>query len=200
MPAENEPGDPWGDLEALARHLRSHAALHAKAEIALVSEVVGRGSWVHGPGDDGAVVRMRDGADPADGHVIACGEALLPAFVAGDPYGAGFAAVLTNVNDLAAMGATPRGIVDTIVGTPEVAREALRGMHDASRLYAVPLRHNRDPGRDPEPDRSLPTPAVVPHGGERHQTDLLNGRADVVAHRTARRNRRVAVGAWLGAC
>ena len=142
MAAETEQGHPGGELDELARQLRSHAALHAKAEIALVSEVVGRGSWVHGPGDDGAVVRMRDGSVPdvpADGHVIACGEALLPAFVAGDPYGAGFAAVLTNVNDLAAMGATPRGIVNTIVGTTEVAREALRGMHDASRLYAVPL-------------------------------------------------------------
>ena len=125
------------DLDALAEHLRNHAALRAKAEIVLVSEVIGGGSWVHGPGDDGAVIPLADGT--AAGHVIACGEALLPAFVAGDPYGAGFAAVLANVNDLAAMGATPLGIVDTVVGTKDVAREALRGMHAASMLYDVPL-------------------------------------------------------------
>jgi len=131
------------DLEQLAGHLRSHAALRAKAEIGLVSEVIGAASWVHGPGDDGAVVCL-DGpvgerVTPAAGAVIACGEALLPAFVARDPYGAGFAAVLANVNDLAAMGATPCGIVDTIVGTADLAREALRGMHAASRLYDVPI-------------------------------------------------------------
>ncbi|MDQ5840345.1 MAG: AIR synthase related protein, partial [Chloroflexota bacterium] len=125
------------DLDALAEHLRNHPALRAKAEIGLVSEIIGGGSWLHGPGDDGAVIPLTDGT--TTGHVIACGEALLPAFVAGDPYGAGFAAVLANVNDLAAMGATPLGIVDTVVGTKDVAREALRGMHAASMLYDVPL-------------------------------------------------------------
>jgi uncharacterized protein len=64
---------------------------------------------------------------------------LLPAFVAADPYGAGVAAVLANVNDLAAMGAIPVAIVDTIVGSPELAREALRGMKDACEWYDVTL-------------------------------------------------------------
>src|SRR5262245_36427654 len=111
------------ELDALAASLRSNPALVAKNEIGLGSEGLGGRNWVLGPGDDGAVVPS-DGSD--DGEVIACGEALLPAFVAADPYGAGIAAVLANVNDLAAMGATPLAIVDTIVGTPDIAREALR--------------------------------------------------------------------------
>jgi len=128
------------DLDALAAHLRSHAALRAKGEIGLVGEVLGAGNWVHGPGDDGAVVRIGAGAgDGVAGHVVACGEALLPAFVARDPYGAGIAAVVTNVNDLAAMGARPYGIVDTIVGSADLAREVLRGMQAAGLLYDVPL-------------------------------------------------------------
>jgi selenophosphate synthetase-related protein len=129
------------ELEELAGFLRSHPALRAKNEIRLVSEVLGAGSWVHGPGDDGAVVAAPLGLPPggvAD-QVIVCGEALLPAFVASDPYGAGVAAVLANVNDLAAMGAVPLAIVDTIVGTPELAREALRGMTDACGWYDVAL-------------------------------------------------------------
>jgi uncharacterized protein len=133
---------PSADLEELAAHLRSRPALRAKGEIRLVSDVIGGGSWVHGPGDDGAVVGVRSGTmpDPSpDGDVIACGEALLPAFVAADPYGAGIAAVLTNVNDLAAMGANPLGIVDTIVGSAEVARAALRGMREACTWYDVAL-------------------------------------------------------------
>ena len=121
------------ELDALAVALRTSPALRAKRGIGLVGEVFGAGSWVHGPGDDGAVVT-------ANGtQVVACGEALLPAFVAADPYGAGLAAVLTNVNDLAAMGATPLGIVDTFVGDEPTAREALRGMREGCRIYDVPL-------------------------------------------------------------
>jgi uncharacterized protein len=129
-------------LAELAHFLRSHPALQAKNEIKLVSEVLGARSWIHGPGDDGAVVALRAGLTPAGSgsdQVIACGEALLPAFVASDPYGAGVAAVLANVNDLAAMGALPLAIIDTIVGTPELARETLRGMSDACGWYGVVL-------------------------------------------------------------
>jgi len=130
------------DLDELAGYLGSHPALRAKPEITLVGEVLGPGSWVHGPGDDGAVVSAATGLPSASGdagQVIACGEALLPAFVASDPYGAGIAAVLTNVNDLAAMGAVPLAIVDTIVGSADLAREALRGMKQACAWYDVAL-------------------------------------------------------------
>lgn len=130
------------ELDELAGYLRSHPALRAKSEIKLVSDVLGSGNWIHGPGDDGAVVaaRPRIGQDgPGEDQVIACGEALLPAFVASDPYGAGVAAVLANVNDLAAMGAIPLAIVDTIVGSPELARAALQGMKAACGWYDVEL-------------------------------------------------------------
>lgn len=127
------------DLDELAAHLRTHPALRAKGEISLVGEVLGRSSWVNGPGDDGAVVQLGGAAEHAGIQVIACGEALLPRFVERDPYGAGIAAVLANVNDLAAMGAVPSAIVDTIVGTRELAGEVLRGLKDAAGWYDVPL-------------------------------------------------------------
>lgn len=125
------------DVQALARRLRDNPALRAKAAIAAVADVVGGADWLTGPGDDGAVVPVEDG--PVGTGVVACGEALLPAFVAADPYGAGLAAVLTNVNDVAAMGAVPTAIVDTVVGAEPVAREVLRGLRDGSVLYRVPL-------------------------------------------------------------
>ena len=118
------------DLAHLAGALRANPALHNKAPIALVREVFGAGDWLAGPGDDGAVV---------DGSLVVGGEAILPAFVAGDPYGAGMAAVLANVNDLAAMGAVPLAIVDTIAAGDDVARRALQGMKYASGLYDVPV-------------------------------------------------------------
>jgi selenophosphate synthetase-related protein len=125
------------DVATLAEELRNNPALRAKAEIALVGEVLGGGSWLGGPGDDGAVVRV--GPPSVGTAVVVCGEAMLPAFVSADPFGAGLAAVLTNVNDLAAMGALPAAIVDTVVGTEETSREILRGLRAGSEIYDVPL-------------------------------------------------------------
>ncbi len=118
------------DLEALAAAVRAHPGLRNKAPIAVVSEVFGGTDWLTGPGDDGALV---------GGDLVVGGEAMLPGLVAADPYGAGVAAVLANVNDLAAMGAVPLAIVDTVVASAEVARLALEGMRDAGRLYDVPV-------------------------------------------------------------
>lgn len=126
-----------GELVALARTLRDNPSFTAKHEIALVGEVLGASDWMAGPGDDGAVVVMGDG--DAMVQAVGCGEAMLPAFVAADPYAAGLAAVLTNVNDLAAMGAVPGGIVDTIVASEPVARQVLAGLQAGSRMYRVPL-------------------------------------------------------------
>ena len=121
------------DLAALAGHLRALPGVRAKADIGLVAEVLGGGDWFAGPGDDGAV--LPDGA----GSVVVGGEAILPAFVFADPYGAGIAAVLANVNDLAAMGARPVALLDTVVATAELAREILAGMRWAADRYDVPI-------------------------------------------------------------
>jgi selenophosphate synthetase-related protein len=121
------------ELEAIVQKVRSHPGVRNKAPIALVSEILGPADWYEGPGDDGAVVR--DG----DATMVVGGEAMWPPFVKADPYGAGVAAVLTNVNDLAAMGARPLSIVDTIVASEAVARQALLGMRYASDLYQVPI-------------------------------------------------------------
>ncbi len=111
----------------------ANPGLRSKAEIRLVGDVLGGTDWIGGPGDDGAVV------EAGGQRVIACGEAMFPPFVAADPRAAGFAAVLTNVNDLAAMGALPLGIVDTVVGSETVARAVLEGMREASLLLDVPI-------------------------------------------------------------
>lgn len=121
------------ELDVLAEGLRRLPGVLAKTHIGLVAEVLGAGDWYAGPGDDGAVL-------PAgDGQVVVGGEAILPSFVAADPYGAGVAAVLANVNDLAAMGARPVALLDTVVGTEATSREILRGMRWAAELYDVPI-------------------------------------------------------------
>ena len=112
--------------------VRNHAGLRAKRAIGAVRRVVGASDPVTGPGDDGAVVEL-----PGGGSVVVCGEAIHPALVASDPRAAGMAAVIANMNDLAAMGAVPRGLVNTVVASAPVAADALRGMSEAAALYDV---------------------------------------------------------------
>lgn len=121
------------ELAGLARRIRNLPGVRAKRAIGTVADVLGSGDWWAGPGDDGAVVED-------DGRMLVVGgEAMLPAFVAGDPYGAGIGAMVANINDLAAMGARPLAIVDTLVGPAPVCREILRGMRWAAERYDVPV-------------------------------------------------------------
>ncbi len=128
------PGSPADVLNDVARRFRESAALRAKASIAMVSEVLGSTDWVSGPGDDAAALPL-----PGFGFVLAAGEAISPPFVRADPFGAGIAAVVTNVNDIAAMGGRALGLVDTIVGPEPLAREVLRGIERASTSYGIPV-------------------------------------------------------------
>ena len=130
---EAEPGLNATQLTELVATVTAYAGLRDKQAIGVVSEVFDTSDWLSGPGDDGAALPF------GDAFVVACGEALLPSFVAHDPYGAGIAAVLTNVNDLAAMGARPSGIVNTIVADEPTARQILQGIRYGCELYDVPL-------------------------------------------------------------
>ncbi len=120
-------------LDEIVDAVRSYAGVSGKRPIGAVRRAIDTSDPVHGPGDDGAIVEI------GDRSVVVCGEALSPPFVEADPYGAGIAAVLANVNDVAAMGGIPLGIVNTLVGPAEVTGEVMRGMVDAAEMYAVPL-------------------------------------------------------------
>jgi uncharacterized protein len=121
------------DVSALVEVVRSHPGVTAKSEIGLVSEVFESTDWLAGPGDDGAVVTE------AGMSLVVGGEAILPSFAVADPYGAGVAAVTTNLNDLAAMGAWPLALVDTVTGQRAVIQQVLEGMRWAAGLYQVPV-------------------------------------------------------------
>jgi putative N-acetyltransferase (TIGR04045 family) len=83
-------------------------------------------------GDDGAPV-------PGSDLVAAC-DAVLPSMVERDPAWAGWCSVLVNVNDLAAMGAEPVGLLDAVAGPDEPAVSAvLAGLRAAAEAYGVPV-------------------------------------------------------------
>ena len=81
-----------------------------------------------------------DGAPVPGGDVIAACDAILPAVIEQDPEWAGWCGVLVNVNDLAAMGAEPTGLLDAIAApTAAVARRVMAGLRSAALAWGVPV-------------------------------------------------------------
>lgn len=87
-----------------------------------------------GDGDDAAVL------DVGDGHVVLAAEAIWPPFVEASPRAAGVAGIVTCLNDLAACGARPLAVLDTVVADADaLAREVLDGLRAGAALYRVPV-------------------------------------------------------------
>ncbi|MGY5061075.1 MSMEG_0567/sll0787 family protein [Streptomyces sp. 900105755] len=83
-------------------------------------------------GDDGAPVPGTD--------VIAACDAIVPSMVERDPEWAGWCAVLVNVNDLAAMGAAPLGLLDAVGARDAThAAQVLAGLARAAQAYDIPV-------------------------------------------------------------
>jgi len=81
-------------------------------------------------GDDGAPVPGSD--------LVACCDAIVPSMVERDPDWAGWCSVLVNVNDLAAMGAEPVGLLDAVAGRDaSFAGRILGGLRRASQAYGI---------------------------------------------------------------
>ncbi len=113
---------PIGRIAAAARSKRPLGGLLAGLHL-------GGAGFV---GDDGAPV-------PGSDLVAAC-DAILPSMVERDPEWAGWCSVLVNVNDLAAMGAEPVGLLDAVAGRDTAAvTRVLAGLRAAAAAYGVPV-------------------------------------------------------------
>lgn len=120
-------------LDSIVAEFRVNPGVEAKRALRMIERVFGPSDWLHGPGDDAAVVPV--GSE----RIVAAGEAIYPPFVDADPFAAGVAAVVTNVSDVAAMGARPLALVDTVVGPEHVAEAVLQGMSHAATTYGIPV-------------------------------------------------------------
>lgn len=81
-----------------------------------------------------------DAAPVPDTDVLAACDAIVPSMVERDPEWAGWCAVLVNLNDLSAMGATPLGLLDAVgARDASFARRIIRGISAASRAWGVPV-------------------------------------------------------------
>jgi selenophosphate synthetase-related protein len=117
------------DLEALVALVRNAPGLLGKRDLQLISRLDATLD-----GDDGALIAH------GDGFFVTCGEAISPPFLRQDPFGAGSAAVVTNVSDVRAMGARPHGIVDMLVAPDAAfANQVLDGLNWAADVLGVPI-------------------------------------------------------------
>jgi uncharacterized protein len=115
------------DLDALVAAVREAPGLLGKRDLQLVKRL-------SVDGDDAALVPHEDG------FLVICGEAMSPPFVKADPFGAGAAAVVTNVSDVRAMGGRPLAIVDMLVSPDhDHATRVLDGIAWASDKLGVPV-------------------------------------------------------------
>jgi AIR synthase-related protein len=131
----NSPTDAdHATLSRLIDFLRTHPGVVDKLAI----------SRAYAPAQDLAGA-IRIGDDCAaipdhDGFLLFAGEGMLEAFVADDPWFAGYSAVMVNLSDIAAMGGRPLAIVD-ILWTPGLEKGAAvwEGISAASQAYGVPV-------------------------------------------------------------
>jgi putative N-acetyltransferase (TIGR04045 family) len=108
-----------------------HVATTSKGDIAPLLDGLrpGGAGFV---GDDGVPVAGTD--------VVATCDAIVASMVERDPFWAGWCSVLVTVNDLAAMGAAPVGLLDCVAGrTPSQVSRILSGIRAASVAYGVPV-------------------------------------------------------------
>lgn len=122
------------DLEALAAGLRSSSGIAAKHDIGGVTAKLGVKGKSVPVGDDCAA--LPDG----DGYLLFAIEGFMNAFVAADPWFAGWCGVMVNISDVAAMGGRPTAIVDAVWADGETgAAPVLDGMRAAAEAYCVPI-------------------------------------------------------------
>jgi uncharacterized protein len=120
-------------LREVVEGFRTLPQLRAKSSLQLVAEIFGGTDWLHGPGDDTAVI------ESGNEYILLGGEAIWPPLIEADPFAAGVAAVVANVNDVAAMGGRGLGLVDHVVARQEAARQVLEGVSFAAGLYRLPV-------------------------------------------------------------
>ncbi len=122
-------------LAAIANAIRGSSGLAAKHDIAAVAARLGLGGRAGiTVGDDCAAIP--DG----DGFLLFAIEGFINAFVAADPWFAGWCGVMVNVSDVLAMGGRPIAVVDAVWAEGEAgAEQMLAGLRAAAEAYGVPI-------------------------------------------------------------
>ncbi|OGL41935.1 MAG: hypothetical protein A3C43_12515 [Candidatus Schekmanbacteria bacterium RIFCSPHIGHO2_02_FULL_38_11] len=107
---------------------------HIKIAMDILKNVQDFGKVVVGIGDDAAVLKSNGG------YLLFSADGVLPALVREEPYAAGKASVMVNVNDIYAMGGRPVAMVN-VVASKNIERisEILKGIAKGCEKFRVPM-------------------------------------------------------------
>lgn len=138
-------------LADLAATLRGAPGLAAKGAIATAAQRFGFDPHGVVPvGDDCAAI------PEGDGHLLLAIEGFINAFVAADPWFAGWCGVMVNLSDVAAMGGRPTAIVDAVWARDDDGLAPLvAGLRAASERYGVPIVGGHTNARSDQPQLAV---------------------------------------------
>jgi hypothetical protein len=126
-------------LKELVAALRAAPAWQRKQEIGVLADDL----VLHTPFVEGRPVRLGDDTaaiETEEGYLLLAAEVIYPPLVASDPYLAGRSAILTNINDIYAMGGYPLALVNVILAQNTASAAAImRGLRDGCTRYNVAL-------------------------------------------------------------
>ncbi len=143
----------WTELSHVEVHGRPHVHMlwpidrvqrladATKAVLGSLLHDLGGAAALGGTSGLGGAGFVGDDAAPVPGSdLLAACDAILPSMVERDPEWAGWCAVLVNLNDISAMGASPVGLLDAVgARDASFARRILRGLRAASQAWGVPV-------------------------------------------------------------
>jgi AIR synthase-related protein len=125
-------------MQELISALRSSPRLNQKEQLKNLWSIIPQVCKVYGNdvilGDDAAAIKTQDG------YFLLAAEGVYPPLLKSNPYLAGRTSVLTNVNDIYAMGGRPLAILDVLFASDaEEVQEVLRGINDNASRYKISL-------------------------------------------------------------
>lgn len=124
-------------IERMIEAVRKHPGVTRKNSIHEVVDKLPTDSFPRvyaAEGEDAAAL------DVGNQYVLFATDGIMQSLVSVNPYLAGYFAVLVNVNDIAAMGGRPLGMVDVIsMDGVSSGSEIIRGMQEGIRKFNVPI-------------------------------------------------------------
>ncbi|MBR4504522.1 MAG: methanogenesis marker 2 protein [Candidatus Methanomethylophilaceae archaeon] len=124
-------------VKEMADAIRSFPGVTRKRKIRDVVDLLPTAGFPHvfaAEGEDAAAL------DVGDQYILFAADGIMQSLMESDPYMAGYFSVLVNVNDIAAMGGRPLGMVDVMsLGGGGDSSGIIRGIQEGIRKFAVPV-------------------------------------------------------------
>jgi uncharacterized protein len=128
------------DLDALVDSIKNFEGVTRKKPIKNITNILKdvynvAGNTVLSFGDDASAIDIGDGK-----LLLLAADGIWGKLMTADPYWAGYCSVLVNVNDIAAMGGKPMGMVNVLsVNDEKSCLAVMEGIKDGARKFGVPM-------------------------------------------------------------